>query len=264
MTNLYVLFKRGKVYYCEDRATGKQRRFRTRLLPEARQLLQARNDSARQPLMNLALAKAYLAALDPELILRTWADVMKESCNRGAAPTRMRHARAMRSRPMMHLRDKRLVETTADDFLEVMRMGGNSTNCILQTLHNDALELGWLPLPILPRKKWPRVRKRHRRAITFAEHLQLVESFQYPEWGDYLELLWLTGASQTDAANLTSANIDWSNLVLFYPRAKLEGRGSPQPPSPSETNWQSSYRDALLRGHFSFTCLRWTIAAAPA
>jgi len=48
MMNRYALFKRGNVYYCEDRATGKQRSLRTKVLQEARQLLLAHNDSARQ------------------------------------------------------------------------------------------------------------------------------------------------------------------------------------------------------------------------
>jgi integrase len=43
----------------------------------------------------------------------------------------------------------------------------------------------------------------------------------------YLQLLWFTGASQTDAAMLTTDNLDWKSRVLTYHRAKLDGRGLP-------------------------------------
>jgi hypothetical protein len=46
----------------------------TRDEDEARRLLQARNDAVNQPLMNLVMAKTYLAVLGPKLITRTWAD----------------------------------------------------------------------------------------------------------------------------------------------------------------------------------------------
>jgi hypothetical protein len=116
MQNRYTMFRRGAVFYCEDRTTGQQKSLLTRDEDEARRLLQAKNDAVNQPLMNLVMAKTYLAAQDPKLITRTWADVMQVFCERGKAPTRMRHERVVRSRPMQFLKTKKLVETTADDF----------------------------------------------------------------------------------------------------------------------------------------------------
>lgn len=49
---------------------------------------------------------------------------------------------------MQFLRDKKLVETTADDFFHALSMGTNSTIAFLQTMHNDALGMGWIPSPI--------------------------------------------------------------------------------------------------------------------
>ena len=70
------------MFYWEDRTTGLKKRPLTRDEAEARKLIQAKNDAVAQPLMNLAKAKTYLAAQDPKLITRTWADVIVRFCNR--------------------------------------------------------------------------------------------------------------------------------------------------------------------------------------
>ena len=221
MQSQFTLFRRGKVFYYEDRHTGKQTSLHTRSEAEATKILQAKNEAVSLPLMNLVMAKTYLAAQDPKLITRTWADVMEMFCQRGKPPTRMRHERVVRTRPMRFLRGKRLIETTADDFFHAISVGTNSTIAFLQTLHNDALGMGWIPAPILPRKRWPKTQKRLRRAITEAEHHQMLASLSDEEWRLYLRLLWFTGASQTDGANLTSENVDWKNRLLSYNRSKL-------------------------------------------
>jgi len=214
MKDRFTMFLRGAVYYIEDRSTGQQKSLQTRDAREARKLIQARNESISQPLMNLALAKTYLAAQDPKLITRTWADVMTRFCNRTNANTRMRHERVVRTKAMQFLKDKRLVETTADDIFEALKLGTNSTIAFLQTLHNDALGMGWIPSPILPRKMWPKMTKKNKRAITEAEHITLMGAVE-DEWRLYFQLLWFVGAAQTDAANLTSANVDWQKPREF-------------------------------------------------
>jgi len=99
------MFRRGAVFYCEDRTTGQQKSLLTRDEAEAQRIIRAKNDAVQQPLMNMVLAKTYLAAQDPKLITRTWSGVMQMFCER-----------VVRTRPMQFLRDKRLVETTDDDF----------------------------------------------------------------------------------------------------------------------------------------------------
>ena len=214
MQNRFTMFRRGAVFYCEDRTTGQQKSLLTRNGAEARKLVQVKNEAVNQPLLNLVMAKTYLAAQDPKLVPRTWADVMEMFCNRGKPATRMRHERVIRTKPMRFLRDKRLVETTADDFFHALSLGTNSTIAFLQTLHNDALGIGWIPAPILPRKRWPRMQKKIRRAITESEHKAMLAAVGDDEWRLYLQLLWFTGASQTDGANLTAKNLDWKNRVL--------------------------------------------------
>ena len=226
MQNRFTCFRRGAVFYCEDRTSGQQQSLRTRNRDEARRIVQAKNDSVNQPLLNLVMAKTFLAAQDPKIITRTWADVMERFCHRSNDNTRMRHERVVRTRPMQFLKSKRLIETTADDLFEALKLGSNSTIAFLQTLHNDALGMGWIPSAILPRKLWPKMQKKDKRAITEAEHIQLVAAVD-EEWGLYLQLLWFIGASQTDAANLSSANINWKDRVLTYGRRKLSGRSLP-------------------------------------
>jgi hypothetical protein len=222
MKNRFTLFRRGAFFYCEDRSTGQQKSLQTGDEVEARKIVQAKNDAVNQPLMNMVMAKAYLAAKDPKLITRTWADVFDRFCKRSNDRTRMRHERVIRTKAMQFLKPKVLVETTADDFLRAMELGSNSTVAFLKTMHNDALGMGWIPIPILPRKFWPVVKKKNKRAITKAEHEKLVGAVE-GEWRLYFQLLWLVGAAQTDAANLTSANIDWLNRVLKYPPQRRIG-----------------------------------------
>jgi hypothetical protein len=45
--------------------------------------------------------------------------------------------------------------------------------------------------------------------------------------GLYFQLLWFIGAAQTDAANLTDANLDWKARVLKYDRQNWNGRSLP-------------------------------------
>jgi len=226
MKNRYVLFRRGKVFYVEDRETKLQKSLATQDLGQARKIVQAKNDAINQPMMNLVMAKTFLAAKDPKMITRTWADVLARFCERSNPNTRMRHERVVRTKPMQFLKSKRLIETTSDDLLDAMKLGKNSTIAFLQTLHNDALGMGWIPAPILPRKLWPKMTKKAKRAITEEEHITLMGAVD-DEWRLYFQLLWFIGAAQTDAANLTDANIDWNLRVLRYDRQKLNGRSLP-------------------------------------
>lgn len=226
MKNQFTLFRRGKVFYFEDREAKLQKSLGTKNLDEARKIIQAKNDAVHQPMMNLVMAKTFLAAQDPKMITRTWADVFDRFVDRESEATATRHERVVRTKAMQFLKDKRLIETTADDLISAMKIGPASTIAFLQTMHNDALGMGWIPAAILPRKLWPKMTKKAKRAITEAEHITLMGAVD-DEWRLYFQLLWFIGAAQTDAANLTDANIDWKTRVLRYDRKKLTGRNLP-------------------------------------
>jgi integrase len=227
MKMLYRLFRHHDIYYAENTQTGKQQSLRTRDEAEARKLLHAKNEAAVNPLMNLALGKTYLAAHDPKLVTRTWAEVMADLTTHGRDSSQARSSREMRSKPYNLIRNKKLIETTAEDFKAVLAAGGASTNNYLRRLHNLALGLGWLPWPILPPKLWPKVRPKNKRGITREEHKKIVTAELNVERRLYYEMLWELGAAQTDTAKLTTENIDWNTRTVVYKRQKLDGSSEP-------------------------------------
>ena len=54
---------RGDRFYCVDTTTGKRTSLRTTNEEEARQIVEAKNQSERQPVLNLQIAKAYQNSL---------------------------------------------------------------------------------------------------------------------------------------------------------------------------------------------------------
>ena len=109
MQNRFTLFRRGTKFYCEEQTTGQQKSLRTSDEADARKTIQAKNDAVKLPLMNLVMAKTGLAAPDPKLVVRTWADVRERVYNRRNDNTRMRHERVIRTKPLQFLKGKRLV-----------------------------------------------------------------------------------------------------------------------------------------------------------
>jgi integrase len=158
---------------------------------------------------------------------QTWQAVMDEMATHGIPTTQQRCARGFRSKAYDPIRDKSLVQTTGEDVLAVIHANGNCVAHYLRRLHNLALDLGWLPWPILAKRAWPKIRSQSKRAITAEEHAAVIASEKDAERRAYYELLYETGAAQTDGANLTADNIDWQNRVLIYHRKKLGLRSDP-------------------------------------
>src|SRR6266480_4102393 len=218
----YRLFRRRNgVFYWQANDSAKQGTLRTIERREAERLLNAMNESHREPTLNLNLARAYLAAHDPKMAQRTWQAVMDEMATHGIPTTRERCARGFRSKAYDAIRNKRLVQTTGGDLLAIVHANGNCVAHYLRRLHNLALDLGWLPWPILAKRAWPKVHSQSKRAITAEERAAVIASEKNAERRAYYELLYETGAAQTDAANLTAADIDWQIGVLIYRRKKL-------------------------------------------
>ncbi len=220
MKTKYTLFRRGAVYYSQDSGTGKQTSLRTKDETEARSLLNARNEAQRQPVLNLHLARAYLSASDPAFVERTWQTVMAQLQARGRESSRERFATAFKSPALDGLRHKKLLETTADDFFAVFKDGKPSTLCFLKRLHHLALSAGWIALPIVAPNLWPRYKPKDRRGITQEEHQTLLAREKNAEWKLFLELLWETGAAQSDAVNFKAEDIDWQTRTVSYFRKK--------------------------------------------
>src|SRR5579863_3566508 len=209
MKTKYTMFRRGEMFYMQDSATGKQTSLRTKDEAEARRLLDARNEAMRQPVLNLHLARAYLTASDPAFVGRTWQTVMDQLQARGKESSRARYETVFKSTAFDGLRAKKLMETTADDFFAVFKDGKVSIVYFLKRLHNFALSLGWIAIPIVAPYLWPKYEAKERRGITLDEHQSVLASEKKPEWKLYLELLWETGAAQSDAVNFKAEDVDW-------------------------------------------------------
>lgn len=131
------------------------------------------------------------------------------------------------AKPTTQFEIKPLVQTTGEEILSIIHANGNCVAHYIRRLHNLAVDLGWLAWPILAKRAWPKIRSRSKRAITAEEHAAVVASEKNPERRTYYELLYETGAAQTDAANLTVENIDWTNGILVYHRKKLGPHSEP-------------------------------------
>jgi hypothetical protein len=78
MQERYRIFRRaGGNFYVRDKITGKAESLETADRKVAKQLVAARNQAVAQPQLNRTMARAYLSAKSPELITRTWSDVME-------------------------------------------------------------------------------------------------------------------------------------------------------------------------------------------
>jgi hypothetical protein len=64
---------RGNKFYCVDTSTGKRSSLPTTNAEAAQQIVEARNNAERQPVLNLQIAKAYLAGTDNGIATRNLA-----------------------------------------------------------------------------------------------------------------------------------------------------------------------------------------------
>src|SRR5512139_705283 len=155
--------------------------------------------------------------------------------------TRRRWEVAIKDRNFDCIRRLRVAETRPEHFDRALADGKVSTNVYLRRIHNHALGMEWLLKSVIPRLQWPKPVFGQKRAITAEEHAAIVgqelnaehrnkgsrnsDQPHYDERRDFYELLWHTGAAQTDAACLRAEDIDWDRRTICYTRAKLKSRG---------------------------------------
>jgi integrase len=228
MHERYQMYKRKSgVFYAKDRKTGQRLSLATNDLAEAKRLLTAKNQATEQPCLNVAMARVYLSAQSPEFVSRNWGHLIELVAQGYEGATAVRWRKFAISAPLKLLVDLPLYQTEAAHLLAVLahKKAGVSTNVWLRILHNRALDLGWLLAPALHKKLWPKVKYKDRRAIKATEHAQVLLSEKMDDYRKFFRLLWETGGSQTDIANLRGENVDWANSRLFYSRKKLANRG---------------------------------------
>lgn len=100
----------------------------------------------------------------------------------------------------------------------------------------------WLLKSVIPRLQWPKPVFKDKRAITAEEHCRIIEAEttaakrnqgsrnsdqpHYDERRDFYELLWYTGAAQSDGACLRADDINWNERTICFTRKKLKSRGT--------------------------------------
>jgi integrase len=222
MKSRFILYRRqrGGMFYIEDTHTRKQESLGTKIRAEAAALLNARNESIRQPQLNLQIAKAYLAGTDSGVSTRTWRDAFNAIIDNKTASTKERWQRGARQKAFDLIHHLIIVETQAEHLFACLKAGTVSTNILLRELHNFCISMNWLAWPIIPKRLWPKIEYGPKRAITTDEHRMIVERERNLELRALYDLCWHLGGSQTDIANLAAENIDWSDRVIAYARRK--------------------------------------------
>lgn len=93
-------------------------------------------------------------------------------------------------------------------------------NVHVRKLHNFCVDMGWLPWPVMPKKRWPKVVFKDKRAITLEEHQKILAAEVNPERKVFYQLCWHLGASQTDIASLKAEDVDWNDETIGFTRKK--------------------------------------------
>ena len=221
MKQRYRKFKRGwGVWYVYDNTNGNSQSLNTRSKPEAERLVHSMNEAERQPILNRQIARAYLMATDPQAITRTWGFVMAEKLKISQGKTQHRWVSAIKDKAFDLIRNMNIVETRSEHFMAVLEAGTVSTNVYLRKIHNFALDMNWLMGPVLVKRQWPKIQFGEKRAITWSEHLRIVEREHNPERRAYYWVCWHVGGAQTDMARLEAKDIDFEQKVLTYFRSK--------------------------------------------
>src|SRR5580658_5482223 len=217
----YRLFLRRKsVYYAFDDITKTFTSLKTKDKAEASRLLMAMNEAGKQPAMNLSLARVYLRHSDPLVTTCTWQNVLDEIISLKTGPTQDRWKSAAKDKAFDLIRDRVLIETQAEHLLAVLRSGTVSTNAFLRKVHNFALDMNWLPAIVIPRRQWPAIHYKEKRAITLEEHQKIIGAEVNPERKTLYQLCWHLGASQGDIASLKGEDVDWQNSTVSFTRKK--------------------------------------------
>lgn len=216
---------RGGMCYCLDTHTVARPSLQTKNRKEAERLVQHRNEALKNSVINRKIGMAYLTAADPKYATRTWDEVMQDVIQDKTGSTRHRWETALKDPALHFLKPKVVVTTLPEDFLAVLRAGTVSTNVYLRRIQNHALDLGWLPVPVLPKKKFPKIKHKEKRGIKPEEHAQIIAREGNPERRDFYNLCYYLGGSQSDIAKLDAADIDYPKRAFAYARQKTTNLG---------------------------------------
>jgi hypothetical protein len=107
---------------------------------------------------------------DSGVATRTWQVSLNAIIDTKQGSTRYRWATAAKDKALDSIRHLFISETTAEQILQTLKVGTVSTNVHLRKLHNFCLSMNWLLWPIIPKRLWPEIKFKPKRAITPEEH----------------------------------------------------------------------------------------------
>ncbi len=119
MKRCFIIYRRklGGGFYIEDTKIRKQESLGTKDRAEATALLNARDEAARQPQLNLLIAKAYLAGTDSGVSTRTWQNAFDAITQHKRETTKERWERGARQEAFDLIRKRVIIETQAEHLL---------------------------------------------------------------------------------------------------------------------------------------------------
>ena len=222
MKTRFRLMYRGErgMFFCFDKETGKRTSLKTKDRDAAEQIVLAKNQSLRQPALNLQIAKAYLAGTDNGVATRTGQQAIGTLTDTKHDANKDRWRIAARDPALAPLMPRIIIETPGEALLNALKAGTVSTNVFLRRLHNFCVDMNWLPWPLIPKRQWPAVKFKEKRAITLGEHQQIIAAEVNPERKALYQLCWHLGASQGDIASLKGEDVDWQNGTVSFTRKK--------------------------------------------
>lgn len=232
MKTRYRLIRRGvrsNAFYCVDTTTGKRTSLRTGSEEEAQQIIDAKNQAERQPVLNLQIAKAYLAGSDNGITTRTWQQAIEALMNTKQGANQVRWRTVLKDRALAPLWSRVIIETPGELLLRALQVGTVSTNVYLRRLHNFCADMNWLPWPLIPKRQWPAVRFKDKRGITAEEHARVVAREFNAERKAFYQLAWHLGASQSDLAHLQAEDVNWTARIICFVRMKTRARNLTPP-----------------------------------
>ncbi len=219
-----LFLRKGGMYYAENVDSRKQSSLGTKDRKEALRLLHAKNEAHRQPSLNLQMGQAYLSAADPEILKRDWKWVFAEAIKTKSGANRRRWENAAKDKAIARILDRPLLKTMPEEITSVLVAGTVSTNVYLRRVHNLALDMCWLPRPIILKRQWPKIKHKDARAITIEEHRLILSAERNPERHALYQMCWHLGGGQSDMACLKAEYFDRKDKTLTYWRMKTGSR----------------------------------------
>jgi hypothetical protein len=239
----WKLMQHRGVWYARE-AGGKRSRISLRTKDEEQAKLNLKKELGEEILpeenvKHFELGKAHLVLSNPALIDRTFGQLYKKWYGQKhlGHSSKKRRIEEVGRGLFAKIRDYQLCDPKAKAIIEAATPElGIYAREVLGELQRFALKIGWALVPFVTPIFIAISHKERRktRAITHQEHEAFVTheraSATRPnakygtERADYYDLLFLTGAAQTDGANLKATHIDWKAKELVFHRQKTGER----------------------------------------